>query len=77
MLHAFKAWKSRERVLYVVMGVSGAFAVGAFLLREASGAVARRFWWLAGVYALGMAVRVAALSMSPGFCAQFFRPFGF
>ncbi|MDA8198316.1 MAG: hypothetical protein M0Z54_02630 [Thermaerobacter sp.] len=64
-------------MLYMVMGVSVAFAVGAFVLREASGLVARRFWWLAGVYALGIAVLVVALSVSPGFYAQFFRPFGF
>lgn len=64
-------------MLYVVMAVSFAFAIGAFVLREADAGVARRFWWLVGVYALGIAVLVVALSTSPGFYGQFFRPFGF
>lgn len=64
-------------MLYMVMGVSVAFAVGAFVLREAAGPVARRFWWLVGAYALGVAVLVVALSVSPKFYAEFFRPFGF
>jgi hypothetical protein len=64
-------------MLYVVMAVSFAFAIGAFVLREADRSVARRFWWLVGVYALGIAVLVVALSTSPAFYDQFFRPFGF
>ena len=61
----------------MVMGVSVAFAVGAFVLREAEGPVARKFWWLVGAYGLGIAALVVALFVSPTFYGQFFRPFGF
>jgi len=60
-------------VLYAtVMGVAGAFALAAFLLREADWTVARLLWWLTVPFALAIGVLAYVLATDPAVFRAFF-----
>lgn len=60
-------------VLYAtVMVVAGAFALAAFLLREAEWHVARLMWWLTAAFAAAVALLVYVLATDPTVYRAFF-----
>lgn len=60
-------------VLYAtVMGVAGAFALAAFLLRDADWRVARVLWWLTIPFTVAIGVLVYVLATDPAVYRAFF-----
>ena len=60
-------------VLYAtVMVVAGAFAVAAFLLRDAEWRLARLLWWLTLPFAVAIGILVYVLATNPAMYRAFF-----